>query len=102
MSDAVLEAVRGVQVANPGLGLKPLLARLRKQQPDLEAGTREVREALTALKAESEAREAAAAPPAAAALPTVATPAAATERIAGAEPRLLRLRQAAVRDGRRP
>ena len=67
MSDALLEAVRGLRVANPSLGLKPLLARLREQQPDLGAGTKEVREALMSLKAsESEATEAAAvAPPAA-------------------------------------
>eukprot|EP00964_Phaeocystis_antarctica_P014227 scaffold7831_cov95-Phaeocystis_antarctica.AAC.3 len=68
MPDAVLlEAVRGLWLADPGLGPKPLLASLRAQQPDLGAGTKEVREALTALKAESEAREAADAPPAAAA-----------------------------------
>ena len=71
MADGLLEAVRGLRLADPGLGLKPLLARLREQQPDLGAGTKEVREALTALKAESEAKaqaEAAAAttpPPAA-------------------------------------
>ena len=55
-------------MADPELGPKPLLAKLREQQPDLGAGNKEVREALTALKAESEATEAtAAAPPAAAA-----------------------------------
>ena len=42
-------------MTHPDLGQKPLLAKLREQQPDLGAGTREVREALTALKAESEA-----------------------------------------------
>ena len=63
-SDALLEAVRGLHVADPDLGLKPLLAKLREQQPDLGAGTREVREALNALKAESEAK-AAVVPPAA-------------------------------------
>ena len=52
---ALLEAVRGLRVAYPDLGVKRLLAKLREQQPDLGAGTREVREALTALKAESEA-----------------------------------------------
>ena len=66
--DALLEAVRGLRVTDPDLGPKPLLAKLREQQPDLGAGTREVREALTALKAESEAK-ATAAPPAAAAVP---------------------------------
>ena len=52
---ALLEAVRALRVAYPDLGVKRLLAKLREQQPGLGAGTREVREALTALKAESEA-----------------------------------------------
>jgi tetratricopeptide (TPR) repeat protein len=66
--DCLLEAVRGLRLAHPELGPKPLLAKLREQQPDLGAGNKEVREALAALKAESEATEAAAAaPPAAAA-----------------------------------
>ena len=64
--DALLEAVRGLWLAHPELGPKPLLAKLREQQPDLGAGNKEVREALTALKAESEATEAAAAAPPAA------------------------------------
>ena len=54
--DALLEAVRGLRVADPDLGFKPLLAKLQEQQPDLEAGTKEVRKALKALKAESEAK----------------------------------------------
>ena len=62
---ALLEAVRGLRVAEPDLGFKPLLAKLRQQQPDLGAATKEVRVALAALKAESEAEAAAAAPPAA-------------------------------------
>ena len=62
--EALLEAVRGMRVAEPDLGFKPLLAKLREQQPDLRAGSKEVREALTALKAENEAAKAAAAPPA--------------------------------------
>eukprot|EP00964_Phaeocystis_antarctica_P135151 scaffold99528_cov48-Phaeocystis_antarctica.AAC.1 len=61
MSEALLEAVRGLHVADPDLGVKPLLAKLREQQPDLGAGNKEVREALKALKAESEAKVAAAA-----------------------------------------
>ena len=66
MAEALLEAVRGLRVADPDLGFKPLLAKLREQQPDLGAATKEVREALAALKAESEAAKAAtAAPPAA-------------------------------------
>ena len=66
MSMDLVEALRGLHVANPDLGAKPLLAKLRAQQLDLGAGTKEVREALIALKAEeSEAAKAAAAPPAA-------------------------------------
>eukprot|EP00964_Phaeocystis_antarctica_P095013 scaffold61599_cov63-Phaeocystis_antarctica.AAC.1 len=80
MADGLLAAVRGLWLANPGLGPKPLLARLREQQPDLGAGNKEVREALTALKAEREATEAAAAvPPAAAAPPTADAPPAVDE-----------------------
>jgi tetratricopeptide (TPR) repeat protein len=73
--DCLLEAVRGLRLAHPELGPKPLLAKLREQHPDLGAGNKEVREALTALKAESEATEAAAA----AAPPAAAAPAAADE-----------------------
>ena len=57
LSDALLEAVRGLRVAEPDLGFKPLLAKLREQQPDLGAATKEVREALKVLKAESEAEK---------------------------------------------
>ena len=60
--DGLLEAVRGLHLAHPELGPKPLLAKLREQQPDLAAGNKEVREALAVLKAESKAPEAAAAP----------------------------------------
>jgi len=70
--DCLLEAVRGLRLAHPELGPKPLLAKLREQHPGLGAGNKEVREALTALKAESEATEAAAAAPPAAAAPSAA------------------------------
>ena len=67
VSDALLEAMRGLRMADPDLSLEPMLgkglwmlAKLREQQPDLGAATKEVREALTALKAESEAAKAAA------------------------------------------
>jgi tetratricopeptide (TPR) repeat protein len=70
--DCLLEAVRGLRLTHPELGSKPLLAKLREQHPDLGAGNKEVREALTALKAESEATEAAAAAPPAAAPPPAA------------------------------
>ena len=43
--EALLEAVRGMRVAEPDLGFKPLLAKLRAQQPDLGAATKAVREA---------------------------------------------------------
>ncbi len=63
---SLLEAVRGLRVAEPDLGFKPLLAKLREQQPDLRSPTKKVRKALTALKAERDAAKAAvAAPPAA-------------------------------------
>eukprot|EP00964_Phaeocystis_antarctica_P130025 scaffold93840_cov60-Phaeocystis_antarctica.AAC.1 len=68
MSEALLGAVRGLHVADPDLGVKPLLAKLREQQPDLRAGNKEVREALIAVKkAESEAATRATATAAAAA-----------------------------------
>ena len=40
MSQALVDAVRGLHVADPDLGLKPLLAKLREQQPDLAAGNK--------------------------------------------------------------
>ena len=46
---AVIEAVNLLRVANPSFGVRPLLARLREQQPELGAGRKEVREALRAL-----------------------------------------------------
>jgi hypothetical protein len=68
MADGLLGAVRGLRLAHPELGPRPLLAKLREQQPDLAAGNKEVRKALAALKAEeSKAPEAAAAAPPAAA-----------------------------------
>ena len=72
MADGLLEAVRGLWLADPKLGPKPLLAKLREQQPDLGAGNKEVREALLTLKAETEATEAAAAAPPATAAPPAA------------------------------
>ena len=47
--DGLLEAVRGLHLAHPELGPKPLLAKLREQQPDLAAGNKQVREALAVL-----------------------------------------------------
>ena len=48
MADGLLEAVRGLRLADPKLGPKPLLAKLREQHPDLGAGNKEIREALLA------------------------------------------------------
>ena len=61
----VLEAVRELRVAEPDLGLKPLLAKLREQQPGLGACTKEVRKALKALESSVAAARAAALQPAA-------------------------------------
>ena len=47
-------------MAEPDLGIKPLLAKLREQQPELGAVIKEVREALMALKVENKAKAAAA------------------------------------------
>ena len=52
MSEALLEAVRGLHVADPDLGVKPLLAKLREQQPDLGAGNKEVGRTRRAVLAE--------------------------------------------------
>ena len=92
------DGLGGLWLADPHLGLKPMLAKLREQQPEVGADTKEVRKALTALKAESEATEATSCQhwprhlcqhwPRA------------FER--GPESRLHRLPQAAVRHGRRP
>ena len=85
MSEALLEAVRALRVADPDLGQKPLLAKLREQQPGLGAVTKEVREALAALKAEGEAKAAATAAAAAAAA-AAATAAAAADTAAAVLP----------------
>ena len=44
--DGLLEAVRALHLAHPELGPKPLLTKLREQQPDLAAGNKDVRDAL--------------------------------------------------------
>ena len=49
MSEAPLEAVRALRVTDPDLGVKLLLSKLKEHQPDLGAGSKEVRKALTAL-----------------------------------------------------
>ena len=63
VSAALLEVVRPLRAAAPALGLEPLVATLREQRPDLDAGAEQVGEALRALQAEeSEAAANAAAP----------------------------------------
>ena len=54
MAGGLCEAVRGLWLAYPEIGVKRLLAKLREQHPELGAATKEVRKALKALKAESE------------------------------------------------
>jgi len=78
MADSLLEAVRGLHLAHPELGPKPLLAKLREQQPDLAAGNKEVHEALGVLKEEERkaAEPAASQPRAARSLAAAAPPAA--------------------------
>eukprot|EP00964_Phaeocystis_antarctica_P147309 scaffold113854_cov42-Phaeocystis_antarctica.AAC.1 len=58
MSETLLATVRALQVTDPDIGFKSLLAKLREQQPDLGATSKEVRKALAALKAESDAKAA--------------------------------------------
>ena len=67
VSAALLEVVRPLRAAAPALGLEPLVARLREQRPDLDAGAGQVGEALRALQAEESEAAANAAAPAAAA-----------------------------------
>ena len=63
---ALLEAVRPLRAAAPALAVERLVARLREQRPDLDAGAEQVGEALRALEAEeSEGPTATAAPTAA-------------------------------------
>ena len=73
MSATLVEAVRALRLTDPDLGQKPLLAKLREQQPDLGAGTKEVREALAALKSEGEVKSQAASAAAAAAAASAAS-----------------------------
>lgn len=51
---AVIEAVNLLRVANPSFGVRPLLAKLREQQPELGASRKKVREALGPLESEEE------------------------------------------------
>ena len=63
---ALLEAVRPLRTAAPDLDVERLVATLREQRPDLDAGAEQVGEALRALEAEESEAAAAAAPAAAA------------------------------------
>ena len=105
MSATLLEAVRALRVADPDFGQKPLLAKLREQhEPGLGAGTKEVREALAALKAEGEAQAAAAAAVAVAAAAAAAAtaPPASDAAQGGAAPAPAALSLACVGCGRLP
>ena len=51
VATALLEVLRAVKLAEPSLGVKPLVAKLREQHPDLAAGAKEVRQALRTLEA---------------------------------------------------
>lgn len=42
--DPSLAALHALRLADPGLGVKPLIAKLKEQQPGLEIGAKEVRE----------------------------------------------------------
>ena len=42
--EATLDALRALRLAEPGLGVKPLVSKLKEQQPGLEIGAKEVRE----------------------------------------------------------
>ena len=42
--ESTLDALRALRLAEPGLGVKMLVAKLREQQPGLEIGAKEVRE----------------------------------------------------------
>ena len=66
VSAALLEAVRPLRAAVPALAVERLVARLREQRPELDAGAEQVGEALRALKAEESEGTANAAAPAAA------------------------------------
>ena len=48
---SIIDKVRALRLAEPSLGVKPLVAKLREQQPDMLVGAKEVRLALVALKA---------------------------------------------------
>ena len=89
-----------LRLADPELGQKPLLAKLREQQPDLGAGTKEVREVLAALKAESEAKAQAEAAATTAATAAATTPQPAVDE--GGAPPNAALSLACVGCGRLP
>ena len=54
---ALLDAVHKLHEADPNLGVKPLLAKLREKQLDLGAGKKEVQEALEAAKAKEKKKQ---------------------------------------------
>ena len=50
--EAALEALRALRLAEPGIGVKPLVAKLKEQRLDLEVGAKEVREMVRKLDEE--------------------------------------------------
>ena len=83
MAVGLLEAVRGLHLAHPELGPKPLLSKLREQQPDLAAGNKEVREALAQWRRSRRRRPLESKPTEAAATPSAVAPATTAPRGGG-------------------
>merc|ERR1719162_2746590 len=54
MPETLIDAVRSLRVTEPDLGVKLLVNKLRVQHPGLVVGTKEVREVIRALEAETE------------------------------------------------
>ena len=63
VAEMQLIALRALRLANTGLGMKPLLAKLRDQQPECELSTKEMREMLRRLDEEAVASGQAEHPP---------------------------------------
>ena len=59
--EQVLEAVRSIRAANPGMGVKKLVSETKRAHPDWSVGAKEVRQAITTATTEADAASAAAA-----------------------------------------
>jgi hypothetical protein len=71
-ADPLLSVVRAAREANPGMGLKKLVAEIKRANPAITVGTKEIRQAVNTLDAAAKAAE----QPAAAAAAAAAAPAA--------------------------